>query len=51
MEIIYLGRKKTKPVLIQNPCNYKLLPGTVNPETEVKFVSSQFNMSFVTVWD
>lgn len=49
MEIIYIGRKK--PVLIQNPCNYKLVPGTVNLETKEKFASSQFNISFATVWD
>lgn len=51
MEIIYIGRKKTKPLLIQIPCNYKLVPGPANLETGIKFVSSQFNMSFATVWD
>lgn len=51
MEIIYIARKKTKPVLIQNLCTYKLVPGTVNLETEVKFISSQFYMSFTRVWD
>lgn len=49
MEIIYIGRKKTKPVLVQNPCNYKIVPGTVNVETALKFVSSQFNMSFASL--